>query len=170
MTFTHDQKQQEMKSGNELYQFIEKAMKKVQGSKENDLCKFLPGPGGGYMHHFTLKKLKKINPVELKKLLQEFIIDAQTPKALQPKQRAPRGSRKRRDIISFSRGDLEKVIDLARRFGDKDLLAKFSPKRPLASLKRDLIRSIRENHINQELWDAYVEAIHATANPAPSNF
>ncbi|MCB1180850.1 MAG: hypothetical protein KDK55_02340 [Chlamydiia bacterium] len=153
-----------MKSGTELQQAIERAMKKVQGRKENDLCKFLPGPTGGYMHHFTLKKLKKTNPAELKSLLMEFIVESPKPRALEPKPRAPRGSRKRRDIISFTRIDLDKVLDLARRFGDKDLIAKFSPKRPLANLKRDLIRSIRDNQVNVDLWNAYAEAVDVNQN------
>ena len=38
--------------------FVGEAIKKVNGRKENDLCKYIPGSGGGYMHHFTLKKMK----------------------------------------------------------------------------------------------------------------
>ena len=40
----------------EMEKLILKAIKKVCGNKENDLCRYLPGPSGGYMHHFTLKK------------------------------------------------------------------------------------------------------------------
>ncbi|MFC2049324.1 hypothetical protein ACFLR2_01465, partial [Chlamydiota bacterium] len=74
-------------------------------------------------------------------------------------QRAPRGSRKRRDLINFTRNDLEKVLELAKKMGDKDLLARFSPRRSLPALKRELIRSIRESRVSQDLWDAYAEAI-----------
>ena len=42
----------------ELESIIDKAIKKVNGRKENDLCKFIPMNSGGYMHHFTLKKMK----------------------------------------------------------------------------------------------------------------
>ncbi len=152
----------ETKSKEELEQLIEKALKKVQRSKENDLCKFLPGDTGGYMHHFTLRKLKNIDPQQLTALIQEFIINLEAPRVLSPKRRAPRGSRKRNDLVNFTRTDIEKVLDLARKVGDKDLVARFSPKRPLPALKKELIRSIRDNRINQELWNAYAEVITAT--------
>lgn len=159
MVLTDDTKQKLSKE--ELERMIEKSIKKVHGRKENDLCKYLPGSSGGYIHHFTMRKLKKIDPAQLFTLLQKFIVDKEAPRPLDPKPRAPRGSRKRRDLISFNRLDLEKVIDLARRAGDKDLLAKIAPKRPLTNLKRDLIRSIRHNQLNEELWHAYLEAITA---------
>ncbi|MCH9609293.1 MAG: hypothetical protein S4CHLAM45_07640 [Chlamydiales bacterium] len=146
-------------SKEELETVIQKAIKKVSGTKENDLCKYIPGPSGGYMHHFTMRKIKNSEPAQLFELLQEHIIKTATPKALDPKPRAPRGSRKRRDFISFTRTDIEKVIDLARQVGDEDLMARFSPKRSLPALKRELIRSIREGRINEELWCSYVDAI-----------
>ncbi len=80
---------------------------------------------------------------------------------MDPKQRAPRGSRKRRDLVNFTRTDIEKVLDLARRAGDKDLVARFSPKRSLPSVKRELIRSVREGRVSQELWEAYSQSILA---------
>ncbi len=154
-------KNQTIKNSGDLEKTIDRAIKKVHGSKENDLCKYLPGPSGGYMHHFTMKKLKKTNPAQLDELLQEFVVASDQPKALDPKPRAPRGSRKRRDIISFTRTDIERVLELAREAGDKDLLSKFSPKRSMPALKRELIRSIRENRLCPELWTSYCECIAA---------
>jgi hypothetical protein len=147
------------RSVEELEKLIEKAIKKVHGAKENDLCKYLPGPTGGYMHHFTMRKLKHTDPTQLFTLLQEFIVNSESPRILNPKSRAPRGSRKRYDFINFSRADIEKVLELARKTGDNDLIARFSPKRSLPALKKDLIRSIRDNRIYQELWNAYVEVV-----------
>ena len=34
------------------------AIKKVGAKRENDICRFIPMTSGGYMHHFTLKKMK----------------------------------------------------------------------------------------------------------------
>jgi hypothetical protein len=153
-----DNKQSE-KEHDQLEQLIENALKKVEGNQENELCKFLPGPSGGYMHHFTLKKLKNSDPQQLFDMLQKFVINAPKPKILAPKPRAPRGSRKKREVISFTRTDIEKVLDLARKLNDQDLLARFSPKRSLPALKRELIRSIRENRVETELWTAYVESM-----------
>lgn len=149
----------ENKKREELEKLIGKAIKKVQGSKENDLCKYLPGPSGGYMHHFTLRKLKSTDPTQLFTLLQKFIIDTDAPRVLNPKPRAPRGSRKRNDFVNFTRTDIEKVLELARKVGDKDLVAKFSPQRSLPTLKKELIRSIRENRVSQDLWNAFSEAL-----------
>ena len=160
MNLTQEHSELKLKGGEELEKMIDRAIKKVKGHKENDLCKFLPGDGGGYMHHFTLRKMKFTEPTQLSSLLQKFIINVDQPGVISPKPRAPRGSRKKRDVVSFSRIDIERVLELARQAGDKDLLAKFSPKKSLPSLKRDLIRSIRENRILPELWEAYVEAIY----------
>ena len=157
MTMT-DQGKKTM-STQELDVLIENALKKVKGSNENDLCKYLPGPKGGYMHHFTLRKLKHSNPTELFSMLQEFIMRSERPLVIDPKPRAPRGSRKKKEFPSFTRVDIERIADLARRVGDKDLLARVSPKRPLNALKRGLIRSIKENRIDKESWDTFVEAI-----------
>lgn len=143
----------------DLEKLIDKAIKKVKGSKENDLCKYLPGPSGGYMHHFTMKKLKNSDPSHLSALIQKFITETETLIVLDPKQRAPRGSRKKGDFVSFTRSDIEKVLELARKVGDKDLVAKFSPQRPLVALKKELIRSIKENRIDQDLWNAFSEAL-----------
>ncbi len=151
-------------SKEELDTLIEKAIKKVSGSKENDLCKYIPGPAGGYMHHFTMRKIKNAAPEQLFELLQKNIINSSKPRALDPKPRAPRGSRKRRDFISFTRTDIERVLDLARRVGDDDLMARFSPKRSLPALKRELIRSVRENRVNEDLWRTYAEAIVTLQN------
>ncbi len=151
-------KEMEIKSA-DLEKLIAAAIKKVHGTKENDLCKYLPGPTGGYIHHFTFRKLKHSDPEQLYALLKKFIVDTNTPNVLDPKQRAPRGSRKQRDFVNFTRGDIEKVLILARQVGDNDLVARFSPRRPLPALKRELLRSIRDNKINQELWLAYSETI-----------
>lgn len=152
-------KEQENKSRENLERLIDQAIKKVNGTKENDLCKYLPGSEGGYMHHFTMRKLKNSDPHQLFELLKKFIVETDIPRSLDPKPRAPRGSRKKRDFINFSRNDLERVLELARKAGDEDLLARFSPRRSLPAIKRELIRSIRENTIHEELWNSYAEAI-----------
>ncbi len=66
--------QEKVKNKDELEKLIDRAIKKVRGSKENDLCKFLPGPSGGYMHHFTLRKLKNADPSQLFTLLQNLLL------------------------------------------------------------------------------------------------
>ncbi|MBN1915076.1 MAG: hypothetical protein JW769_04235 [Parachlamydiales bacterium] len=145
----------------EIEETISKAIKKVGAKKENELCKYLPMTSGGYMHHFTLKKMKKKEPKQLGTMITRYIIETDKPKPVAPKQRAPRGSRKRRDQITFNRIQLERMLNIARLAGDKEIIQILSPKKSLATYKRELIQSIRHEKIEPELWNGYVESIQA---------
>lgn len=149
------------KSLKEVEDIISKAIKKVGGRKENDLCKYLPMTSGGYMHHFTLRKMKTRQPSELGTLIEKFIINSEKPGAVAPKQRAARGSRKRRDQYTFTRTQLERMLNIARLAGDKEMVSILAPKKSLATCKRELIASIRHGKAEQELWNAYVECLNA---------
>jgi len=145
----------------EIEDVIAKAIKKVGGRKENDLCRYLPMTTGGYMHHFTLKKMKTRQPSELSSMIEKYIINSDRPGTVPPKQRAARGSRKRRDQMTFTRMQLERMLNIARLAGDKEMVSILSPKKSLATCKRELIASIRHGKVEQELWNAYVESINA---------
>lgn len=147
----------------EVEDVIGRALKKVGAKKENDLCRYIPMATGGYMHHFTLKKMKTKQPSELSSMIEKYIINTDRPGMVAPKSRAARGSRKRRDQVVFNRAILDKLLNMARVSGDKDLLSMLSPRRPLAICKRELISSIRHNRVEQELWHAYVDALSAEA-------
>ncbi len=140
----------------ELENLINEAIKKVGGYKENELCKYLPVSTGGYMHHFTFRKMKKRNPEELMGYIKKHIING-SPSVVSPKKRAARGSRKRRDQLIFSRNQLERMLNIAKLAGDNEIINILSPKKSLASAKRDLINSIRQNRVEPDLWNAYVE-------------
>lgn len=146
---------------------IEKAIKKVRGRKENDLCKYLPMASGGYMHHFTLRKMKLKQPRELVSLIEKFIINNEKPNVIAPKQRAARGSRKRRDQITFTKNQLERLLNMARLTGDKEMLGVLSPRKSLASCKRELIQSIRQGIVDVGLWNAYMEASKLVGENSP---
>jgi predicted metal-dependent hydrolase len=161
MGFTEEETFNKTKALNDLEDVISKAIKKVGGRKENDLCKYLPMSSGGYMHHFTLKKMKYKQPSELSTLIKKFIIATEKPAVIPPKQRAARGSRKRKDHLNFTKTQLERLLNMARLAGDKEMIAILSPKKSLATCKRELIQSIRHEIVNQDLWNAYVESIHA---------
>lgn len=145
----------------EIEDTITRAIRKVGGKKENDLCRYLPMSTGGYMHHFTLRKMKSKQPQELGMLIEKYIINNEKPGAVPPKQRAARGSRKRRDQLSFSRNQLERMLNIARLAGDKEMISILSPKKSLATCKRELIISIRHGRVEHELWNAYVEAVNS---------
>src|SRR5690349_18674150 len=145
----------------EVEEVIAKAIKKLGAKKENELCKYLPMKSGGYMHHFTLRKMKYKQPQELSSIIERFVVNADRPIVIAPKQRAARGSRKRRDHMNFTRIQLERMLNIARLAGDKEIITILSPKKSLASCKRELIQSIRHNKVEQELWNNYVEAAQA---------
>ena len=53
----------------QLESLINAAVKKVGGQKENDICHYIPVSTGGYIHHFTLRKMKSEDPKRLACLL-----------------------------------------------------------------------------------------------------
>lgn len=154
-----------MRSERELEQIIAEALTKIGGADENDLCKFLPGESGGYIHHFTLRKMKAQQPEELKSLINKYIVHNTTPGRLRPKQRAPRGSRKKKDVLSLSKSDVERLIHIARQVGDTTIISKLSPKRSLTKLKKELIKSIKAGQVDEELWKAYADSIYNYHSP-----
>ena len=160
MSFTEEQTTKTKKL-DELEGVISKAIKKVRGNKENDLCKYIPMKTGGYMHHFTLRKMKYKKPEELSSMIERFILKADRPLVVPPKQRAARGSRKKKDTPAFSKLQLEKLLNMARLSGDKEMISLLSPKKSLAVTKRELIQSVRHGVVDHELWNAYVESVNA---------
>lgn len=142
----------------ELESLIESAIKKIGGRKENDLCRYLPIGTGGYIHHFTMRKMRQEDPKQLTEMLKKFIINAPKPSTVPPKQRAARGSKKRRDQYLFTKEDIERMLNMARLAGDKDMIRKLTPRKDLRQIKREVIASIRHGRIDQELWLSYVEA------------
>lgn len=161
MTYTQQHKQGAMvsTSSKQLEELIASAIKKIGGKKENDLCRYLPMTSGGYMHHFTLRKMKQQMPEKLLEMIKTFILEADRPVNVPPKQRAARGSRKRKDHIVLTKTDIDHILHVARSVGDKDLVRKLTPKKDLRTLKRELISSIRHGRIEQELWNSYVESM-----------
>lgn len=153
--------EEEIKTVKALEDKIRQAVRKIGGRKENDICRYLPIDTGGYMHHFTMRKMKTEDPKGLIQLIEKFIIGSTAPSSVTPKPRAARGSRKRRDGMNFSRIELERLLAMAKRMGDHDMITKLSPKKSLAAYKRDLIASIRHNEANEALWRDYIEALAA---------
>lgn len=158
---SHDTVEPKTKHLKEIEDIISRAIKKVGAKRENDICRYIPMTSGGYMHHFTLKKMKTKQPSELGAMIEKFIIGSDRPGMVAPKQRAPRGSRKRRDHLTFTRTQLDRMLTIARLAGDKEMVSVLAPKRSLATCKRELIAAVRHNRVEQELWNAYSEAVNA---------
>lgn len=143
-----------------LNELIDKAIRKVGGDKENDICRYIPSETGGYIHHFTMKKMKHENPQGLTEKIEKYILNPTNPHKVQPKQRAARGSRKRRDHYFFSKNDLERLLHMARISGDKDMVRKLTPRTDPRSIKRELLSSIRQGRAEVELWNSWIEAVN----------
>jgi len=153
-------------SGNEKTKQIESlisaAVKKINGKKENDICRYLPNPAGvGYIHHFTMRKMKTEEPEKLHSMISKYIINADKPHSVSPKPRAARGSRKRRDQLVFSKQDIDRMLHMARMAGDRDMIRKLTPKKDLRTIKRELISSIRHSRVDQDLWHSYAEVVNS---------
>jgi hypothetical protein len=161
MTTVQNKQSEEMValSGGELQEIITNAIKKVGCKRENDLCRYLPMSNGGYMHHFTMKKMKTQLPGKLAEMLKNFVINPNKPVTVPPKQRAARGSRKKRDLFVIPKQEIDKILSLARAAGDRDLIRRLLPKRDLGTIKRELISSIRHNRLEPELWHSFTEAL-----------
>lgn len=146
----------------QLESIIQAAVKKLGAKKENDICRYIPSSAGGYIHHFTMRKMKTEQPEQLANMISKFIINSEKPASVKPKPRAARGSRKRRDQFLFSKQDIDRMLNMARLAGDKEMIRKLTPKKDLRSIKRELISSIRHGKVDQDLWISYVEAINIT--------
>lgn len=149
----------DLKTLQELEETIRKAVKKINGTKENDICRYLPIPNGGYMHHFTMRKMKTEEPRALSAMIDRYINSVDKPTSVAPKPRAARGSRKRRGGINFSRSELEKLIDIANQLGDDEIINKLTPRKSLAAYRRDLIMSIKNSEVDEKLWRDYAQAV-----------
>jgi hypothetical protein len=157
---------EEQKADSDLNSLIQAAIKKINGKKENDICRYLPAETGGYIHHFTMRKMKTENPDKLKMLITTYIVRSDRPSSVPPKSRAARGSRKRRDQFAFTKLDLERMLNMARMAGDKEMVRKLTPRKDARTIKRELINSVRRGQIDQELWQSYVEVITLQNNAA----
>lgn len=155
------QKEEQSTKNLNIEDTISKAIHKLGVKKENELCKYLPMKTGGYMHHFTFRKMKTKLPQELASIIERHVMHADKPLAVAPKQRAARGSRKRRDHMNFTRNQLERMLNIARLAGDKEIISILSPRKSLSTCKRELIQSIRQSRLDHDLWNAYAEAINA---------
>lgn len=158
------------KTENQLESLIQNAIKKLGARKENDLCRYLPWSTGGYIHHFTMGKLKNENPSQLSEMISKYIINVDKPKSVPPRKRASRGSRKKIDHLTLNMQDIDRLIHMAKLAGDTDMIRKLAPKRRnLQSIKRELISLIRQGKVDQDLWTAYADTI-AIHNQMPQLF
>lgn len=146
----------------QLEAVIEQAKKKIQGSKENDICRYLPSEDeNGYMHHFSLQKMKKNEPSQLIMLIKKHILEG-SPKAIPSKPRAARGSRKNANTPAFTKEELARLAKYTEAAGDAELSSKIlGQKASFTKCKQELMASIRANTLQPNCWEAYAAACKA---------
>lgn len=147
--------------GQSLEACIKMAMEKLNIQNENALCKYIPY-GEGHIHHFTYLKTKSSNPVQIRNLIKENILD-RTPKRIPPKPRRRRSKCYSSDIQSsheqdtkHEHEDLDTVISQAMNRKDLALsqeedLCRYLPKgdsflHPLA------YRSLKSKNPHKLAW------------------
>lgn len=147
----------------ELQSAINRAIIKLKVSKESEICRYIPIPTGGHIHHFTFRKKKQEDPKRLLDMIHKYVLDVEgTPVRVTPKKRAPRGSRKILNNLPLSTAQFERLIQMAKLVGDPEiegLIKVFVNQRSRdpRSLKRELINSIKQDRSDQELWNQWVE-------------
>lgn len=155
------------RSSTDIKDVLRKAIDKVKGTKENDVCRYLPVQQGGYMHHFTLKKMMTQEPAELEAMLNKHILSVDEPKLVPHRPRRPRGmSGSKSDVIQVTRSELEYIIGAVRSAGDPKIAAKLMPRQKRSDIKKRLIDSIRRDEVRRELYDAYVDLLEGDQEKA----
>ena len=142
-----------------LNEVISQALKKLNTSEEKDLCRYLPGEKGGYIHHFSYKKMKHCLPEKLIALLQQYVTNPSNPQPLEPRKR----ERKKRGALSglnLSEMQLKRLVLLAESSGDEDLAELLKPKLSLSDCQKALIDMVRNQTVDVSLWKDYVQAIN----------
>ena len=111
-----------MTENSALENLIQKAITKINGENEKSLCRFIPMQSGGYMHHFTLKKMKQKNPEILSDLIQTHIIQIASPKEIEAKPQNQLPPYRKNRLFTITEIEMDRIVSLARQTQDVELL------------------------------------------------
>ncbi len=143
-----------------LEKSIKKALARTNSKNELDLRKYIPSQAddkSGYLHHFSLNKMKKTNPEQLNKLIEEFILTPPSPK--------PIAGGKRNQKSRFPRSEssmLIKLINIALKSGDQDAVRYLIEKCSIKEIRHAFIRTLMERKIDEQLWEAYKASVRSS--------
>ena len=141
----------------ELDECIHRAMSRVNVQKETDLCRYMPGRKG-QLHHFAFSKLKRTQPTELQKMINEHILERENPKEFSLNSRADFMVKRTVDF-KLKRTQINRLFDIVKKSGDPELIAMFSPHQTLRQVQKTMIDMIRAKEIDQDLWAAYMKLV-----------
>lgn len=144
----------------ELNECIANAMKKLGVQKETDLSRYIPGQKG-YLHHFAFVKLKKTNPVELQQLIQEHILEKDSPELLSS---APKPGLKMKRTVELTIkksmiNQLLNALKVSKVEGAEDLIAMLSPHQTLGQIQKLMHDMIRAKEVDVSLWETYKKLV-----------
>ncbi len=150
------------KISEELEESISRAMERVNVKKETDLCRYLPGKEGR-LHHFAFSKLKRTRPIELVKMVREYILENEHPQELSSKPR-PGLMLKRLVEVKLKRAQINRLVDILKKSGDHDLIATLSPHQTLGQVQKLMLEMIRMKEVDLSLWETYVRLVEEERN------
>ena len=139
----------------EIDSILAQATKKAKASNINELCYYIPDENGYRMHHFTLRKLRETDPSKLISLINEHILKAESLKKVKGKPRAP--SKK----LNLGSSDLYALLNLARQSNNTALVEKLQESLPFSVIKKQMLESIRNEKIDEGLWNSYVSFLRS---------
>lgn len=105
-----------------LEYLIQKAILKVNGKNEASLCRFIPFKSGGYIHYFTLRKMKQQNPEKLYDLIQTHIIQPVNPQEIAVKSLELSPTYREKRLFTITETEMDRIITLAKQALDFELL------------------------------------------------
>ena len=133
-----------------LTQAIQIAMAKLNLSNEAHLSHYIPDEEGRRLHHLTIKRLKKENPKQLRGMLEKFILFPDKPQLL------PTRIRQGKQIsISFSRSQLNQLIDVVTASGDEDLINLLRPYQSFEEVQRQFKQMASNGEFDPVLVEIY---------------
>lgn len=105
-----------------LEYLIQKAILKVNGKNEAGLCRFIPFKSGGYIHYFTLRKMKQQNPEKLYDLIQTHIIQPINPQEVAVKSLELSPTYREKRLFTITETEMDRIIALAKQALDFEFL------------------------------------------------
>lgn len=112
----------------QLEDLIQKALSKIKGKNERDLCRFLPC-FRGYMHQFTFRKMMKEDPQQLCDLIKRYIMETEKPQEIQLKPiEQPCETNKKMKQFNISEKEMNRIHHIAKQAQDLDLIEKLKVK------------------------------------------
>lgn len=143
----------------QLQDVITTAMSRIHAKKETDLCPYLPHKNGGHLHHLGFGRLKRSRPGDLLKMIQQHILDKETPEKVESQTTKRQRKSKQFYEVKLGKTFLNQIVDVLRTTGNEHLIPKIDHRKSLPKVQKLLIGVIKSKKIDHDLWDSYVRLV-----------